>query len=135
MIEPACDTPGILVVDDEPTLLGLLETVFRRRGFRVWCADSGEAAVALYEAHRADIDVVLLDVCMPRLDGPGTLAKLRLLSPGLQACFMSGFAGRYSVDDLFAMGAVRFFDKPFQIVPMAEALWTLAQGGQRRQTA
>jgi two-component system, cell cycle sensor histidine kinase and response regulator CckA len=131
MIEPPSDTPGILVIDDEPTLLDLLEMVFRRRGFRVWCASSGEAAVALYEAHQADIDVVLLDVCMPCLDGPATLAKLRHLSPGVRACFMSGYAGRYSVDDLFAMGAARFFDKPFQIVPMSEELWTLAQGGRR----
>ena len=134
MNEPAADLPGILVVDDEPTLLSLLETVFRRRGFRVWCAASGEAAIELYAANQAKIGVVLLDVCMPHLDGPGTLARLRLLGPGVRACFMSGHAGRYTVEDLFAMGATRFFDKPFQIVPMADELWALAQGEQR-QTA
>ena len=134
MIESHSGPPGILVVDDEPTLLTLLETVFRRRGFRVWCANSGEAAIELYERHQTDIGVVLLDVCMPYLDGPGTLSGLRHLNAGVRACFMSGHAGRYSVDDLFAMGAVRFFDKPFQIVPLADELWLLAQGDQR-QTA
>ena len=132
MIEPQAGAPGILVVDDEPTLLALLEAVFRRRGFRVWCAASGEAAVRLYEAQQADIGVVLLDVCMPNLDGPGTLAGLRQVNPSVRACFMSGFTGRYSVEDLFALGAVRFFDKPFQIVPLADELWALAQGGQRK---
>jgi DNA-binding NtrC family response regulator len=131
MIDPS-DLPGILVVDDEPTLLSLLETVFRRRGFRVWCAGSGEAAVELFAANQAAIGVVLLDVCMPHLDGPTTLARLRQVGPGVRACFMSGHAGRYSVEDLFAMGAARFFEKPFQIGPMADELWALAQGGQRQ---
>ena len=134
MTESPSNTPGILVVDDDPTLLTLLETVFRRRGFRVWCANSGEAAVELYGRQQADIGVVLLDVCMPFLDGPDTLTRLRQVNAGVRACFMSGFTGRYSLDDLFAMGAVRFFEKPFKIVPMADELWLLAQGGQR-QTA
>ena len=134
MIEPPTDTPGILVVDDDPALLTLLETVFRRRGFSVWCANSGEAAIELYRRHQADIGVVLLDVCMPFLDGPGTLTGLRQVNAGVRACFMSGFTGRYSLDDLFALGAVRFFDKPFRIAAMADDLWQLAQGGQR-QTA
>ena len=134
MTDSPSGSPGILVVDDDPTLLALLEAVFRRRGFRVWSANSGEAAVKLYELQQADIGVVLLDVCMPTLDGPGTLARLRSVNPGVRACFMSGFTGRYSLEELFAMGAVGFFDKPFQIVPLADELWTLAQGGQR-QTA
>ena len=131
MIEPPTGAPGILVVDDDSTLLMLLETVFRRRGFRVWCADSGEAAVELYQRQQADIGVVLIDVCMPYLDGPGTLTRLRQVNAGVRACFMSGFTGRYSLDDLFALGAVRFFDKPFRIAPMADELWQLAQSGHR----
>jgi two-component system, OmpR family, response regulator len=124
--------PGILVVDDDPMLLGLLHTVLARQGFRVWTCAGGEEALTTYLRIQADIAVVLLDVCMPGLDGPATLAELRRIDPGVRACFMSGHTGAYSVEELLALGALRFFDKPFQIQPLAEGLWKLAVEGVRR---
>lgn len=118
--------PGILVVDDDPFLLNLLQAVLARQGFRVWGCASGEEALRIYRLYQAELTVVLLDVCMPGLDGPTTLGELRRLNPGVRACFMSGHTGSYSVEDLLGLGALRFFDKPFQIQPLAEGLWKLA---------
>ena len=61
---------GILVVDDEAGVLRVLDLVLRQQGFAVWPAAGGVEAVELYRRHREAIDVVLLDVCMPGLDGP-----------------------------------------------------------------
>jgi DNA-binding NtrC family response regulator len=124
--DPRPATPGILVVDDDPLLLNLLRTIFLRQGFRVWACASGQEALTTYRRHQADIAVVLLDVCMPVLDGPTTLKELRRLDPGVRACFMSGHIGAYSLDDLFGLGALRFYEKPFQIQPLVEGLWKLA---------
>src|SRR5207248_2924397 len=97
--EPA--RPGILVVDDDAMLLMLLRTVLSRKGFRVWTANEGHAAVTLFHQHcRPQVSLVLLDVCMPGLDGPHTLAELRRVEPTLRACFMSGHPGTYGPDDL-----------------------------------
>jgi DNA-binding NtrC family response regulator len=126
------DSPGILVVDDDALLLPLLETVFRRQGFTVWTAGTGAAALETYRQHGERIAIVLLDVCMPGMDGPQTLAELRRLSPGLRACFMSGFSGKYAIDELLGLGALCFFDKPFQVHDLAEQMWTLARSDQRR---
>jgi two-component system, OmpR family, response regulator len=131
-LDPRTTSPGILVVDDDPMLLGLLHTVLARQGFRVWTCTGGEEALTTYLRFQADIAVVLLDVCMPGLDGPATLAELRRIDPGVRACFMSGHTGAYSVEELLGLGALRFFDKPFQIQPLAEGLWTLAVEGVRR---
>jgi DNA-binding NtrC family response regulator len=131
---PATDVPGVLVVDDDPVLRDLLNAVLTARGFRVWVCPSGEEALAVYLRHRNQIALALLDVRMPGLDGPGTLSALRRIDPGVRACFMSGHTDPYSLDDLAGRGALRFFEKPFQITALADGLWQLATG-EVRQTA
>jgi CheY-like chemotaxis protein len=124
--------PGILVVDDDAMLLALLRTVLSRKGLQVWTAGDGHAALDLFRQHQDQVSLVLLDVCMPGLDGPHTLAELRRIEPTLPACFMSGDTGMYGVDELRAQGALRFFDKPFAIHDLADELWRLAHEERRR---
>jgi len=102
----------VLVVDDDPSVLTSLERAFRLRGFAVLTATTGTQAVQLYRCHRRAISVVLMDVQMPDLDGPQTLAALRQIDPDLRCCFMSGGVARTEAE-LVAMGAVHVFDKPF----------------------
>jgi two-component system cell cycle sensor histidine kinase/response regulator CckA len=123
--------PGILIIDDDPMLLRLLDTALSRRGFRVWAGPSGQAGLELYRRHQDDIDLVLLDVCMPGLDGPATLRRLREVNPGVRACLMSGHAGAYSAADLRGLGIDGFFAKPFQVLPLADELWEVASPGMR----
>ncbi len=106
--------PEVLVVDDEAVVLGLLAAALRHYGLGMRQADSGEEAVRVYQGHRDTIDVVLLDVQMPGLDGPQTLTALRVLNPAVRVLFMTGDAGRYSHDQLLALGADRVLDKPFE---------------------
>ena len=124
--------PGILVVDDEPALRTLLHTVLQRKGFAVWLADGGRSAVETYRQHEAAVSVVLLDVRMPDMDGPKTLAALQRINPAVVCCFMTGFAGEHTPESLLGLGAVRLFEKPFRIEEMAQALWQTAQLGRRR---
>jgi len=128
------DIPGVLVVDDNPMLLSLLQTALSRRGFLVWTSASGSQAVEVYREQQQQIAVVLLDVRMPGLDGPATLAELRRIHPGLRACFMSGETGKYTPEDLLALGAQRLFDKPFRLLALADELWQIASE-EARQTA
>src|SRR5262245_42154394 len=103
------DRPGILVVDDDAMLRTLLVAVLARKGFRIWAAGEGHAAIDLFRRLQGQVSLVLLDVCMPGLDGPRTLAELRRLEPGLRACFMSGHTGNYAPEELLGQGALRFF--------------------------
>jgi DNA-binding response OmpR family regulator len=118
--------PGILVIDDEPLIRTLLETACRLRGFRVFQADGGRAGLELYRQERAGISLVLLDVRMPEMDGPQTLAELRRCNPAVACCFMSGQSDS-SPEELLALGALRFFHKPFAVRELVEELWNLAQ--------
>jgi CheY-like chemotaxis protein len=76
---------GILVADDEAWVRGLLDIAMRREGFAVWLAANGHEVVEMYRCQRETIDAVLLDICMPGLDGPPTLAALQELNPQIRA--------------------------------------------------
>jgi CheY-like chemotaxis protein len=118
--------PGVLVVDDDKVLLGLLNTTLQRHGFRVWLAASGFEAIEIYQRHRPLINVVLLDVRMPGLDGPRTLAELQRLDPSVACCFMSGYTADYPLPELLGLGASHFFDKPFRMEEIVRVLDCLA---------
>jgi two-component system, OmpR family, response regulator len=123
--QPAEGAPGgkgVLVVDDDPTMLRLLQAVLLREGFTPWLAENGQVALELYEQHQAEIAVVLLDVRMPGLDGPQTMAALQRLNPDVACCFMSGHTAGYSREDLLARGALHFFEKPFALDEIGQVL-------------
>jgi CheY-like chemotaxis protein len=103
----------VLVVEDEPRLLVMVDSVLRFHAFTVRQAPGGEQAVRVYERHHATIDVVLMDVQMPGMDGPQTLAALQRIATDVRCVFMSGDTGAYTAEDLFNRGAVRLLSKPF----------------------
>ena len=106
---------GILIVDDEPGVRGVLKVAMSEQGFSVWLAASGPEALDLYRRIHEAIDVVLMDVRMPGLDGPETLAALQNLDPQVRCCFMSGELGKYTEERLLDMGALAIIPKPFQL--------------------
>jgi CheY-like chemotaxis protein len=80
----------ILVVDDDATVRRVLELLLRRFGYRVLVATSGAEGLALYRARGSEIALVILDVQMPEMSGPATLAALRQINPTVRCWFMSG---------------------------------------------
>jgi CheY-like chemotaxis protein len=119
---PLCGSYGVLVVDDQECIRGVLEVGLRGQGAAVWLAAGGREAVGVYRDRQQDIDVVLLDVCMPGLDGPHTLVELRKLNPRVRCCFMSGDLGGYTERELRTLGGAAVFHKPFQLPDVARVL-------------
>ena len=114
--------PGILIADDMGLLLTLLKFELEPRGFNVWLAVDSSDAIDLYRRHQDQIDLVLLDVQMPGLDGPHTLAHLQRIDRDVAACFMTGGSGAYTEVELLNRGAIHVFTKPFRLAEIAEAL-------------
>lgn len=116
----------VLVIDDEPTVRGMLTAALTHFGFAVLQAGGCDEAVAVLRRH-GSVDVVLLDVQMPEADGPCTLAALRQVKPGIRCCFMSGSTGTYSTRQLMDLGAASVFHKPFSsLADLARELWQIA---------
>jgi CheY-like chemotaxis protein len=117
-----------LIVDDEETVRCLLRVVFQEAGFAVWTAATGWEACDLLERHKSVITYVLLDVCMPGLDGPSTLEAMRRSVPGVNACFVTGSAGSFSREDLRARGVRGVIAKPFDVNTVVESVLDLFRG-------
>ncbi len=80
----------ILVVDDEPSILELYVDILRSMSFDVLAAEDGRRAVALFEAHSSDIDLVILDWAMPNMHGRECLAAMQRIAPDLRVVIASG---------------------------------------------
>ncbi|MFW5752425.1 MAG: PAS domain-containing hybrid sensor histidine kinase/response regulator [Planctomycetota bacterium] len=101
----------VLLVDDDAVVREALAALLRDNRLRVACCHDGAAAVHCVRTH-ADLDLVLLDMMMPGLDGPACFKALRDLRPELPVILISG----YSLDDqtqaLLDAGARDFLQKP-----------------------
>ena len=117
---------GILVVDNDGVMRVWLEDGLHGQGLDVWLASDGQEALELFWRYRDSIDLALLEVCMPGLDGPQTAIALRQFEPQLRVCFMSGDLGGYTDQELRDLGALAVIPKPFRLAEIAPMLWELA---------
>jgi len=108
----------LLVVDDQPGVRRLLETVFSRAGFQVLIAAGGAEALEL--ARSRPPDVAILDLRMPGLDGVETLRGLRELVPGLPVVLMTAVGENQRLAEAMRLGAREAVTKPFDVFRLLE---------------
>ncbi|MEO1370287.1 MAG: ATP-binding protein, partial [Acidobacteriota bacterium] len=108
------DAAHILVVDDEPILRLLLEGQLEAEGYRVTTADSGVAALDLLRSGEADVDLVVLDVMMPRLTGYEVCRALRAdwEAASLPVLLLTAKDRLHDLVEGFAAGANDYLIKP-----------------------
>jgi len=102
----------ILVAEDEPAVRRVVVTTLTRAGYTVIEAADGAEAVARFRDRRAEIDLCLLDVIMPRLNGREVLEAIRLLKPGARVLLMSGFTGNVLEERGLEMESIGLLQKP-----------------------
>ena len=104
----------ILVADDDTILRSLAEEVLTRFGYRVFTAADGEAALQFFAAQSEEIDLAILDVVMPKVNGKAVRDEMLRLRPDLRVLFMSG----YTADIIHRHGVVdpelEFIQKPMR---------------------
>lgn len=104
----------ILVADDNPENLSVLNAMLGKAGFRVRVARDGEQALRSAMAERPDL--ILLDVHMPRMDGYETCRRLKA-EPGradVPVIFVSALSDPFNKSQAFELGAVDYLEKPFR---------------------
>lgn len=101
----------LLLVDDEESILTVLERLFTRGGYTVLTANSGQAGLALLERHH--IGVIISDQRMPGMTGVEFLSEVKQLYPDVMRLILSGFADLKAVTAAINEGAIyRFLTKP-----------------------
>lgn len=103
----------VLIVDDEPAVRRLAETVLSRNGYRALLAADGREALSLYEQHRAEIKLIISDLMMPQMDGPTLIRTLRDKKYGTPAIIITGLGEENRIGEARAAGADAVLNKPF----------------------
>jgi DNA-binding NtrC family response regulator len=111
----------VLLVDDDPGILKLLEQVLRRDGYRVLTAANGRAGLELLTGYAAQ--VVISELFMPEMNGIEFLKRVRKLYSGAVRIALSGYG---ELDDLIAMinecAVFKFLAKPIALDALRDAL-------------
>jgi two-component system cell cycle sensor histidine kinase/response regulator CckA len=120
--EAARDLTGIgtiLLVEDEDAVRLFSARALRNKGYQVLEARSGEAALEIVGEHLAEIDLIISDVVMPRIDGPTMVKEVRARRADLPVIFISGYAEDAFRRRIDAGEEVNFLLKPFTLKQLA----------------
>jgi DNA-binding response OmpR family regulator len=110
----------ILVVDDEPSILHSLAILLRSNEYSVDVAGTGNAAIQ--KGNQEKYDVLIVDLWLPDMHGFEVIGKLREQNPQIIPMLMTAHCSRESVAEAEEWGVNHYFEKPFQIQSLREAI-------------
>jgi two-component system cell cycle sensor histidine kinase/response regulator CckA len=129
---PAIDLPGVegtvLVIEDQETLVEIFGQILESLGYLVLKAMTGEEAVEIAKTFDGDIDIALLDIKLPDMDGGRVYPLIMEARPNLKVIVCSGHSIDGPVQDILDAGAQAFIQKPFLISTLAEKLKEVSGG-------
>jgi two-component system cell cycle sensor histidine kinase/response regulator CckA len=114
----------ILLVEDEEGVRNIATRLLMQRGYQVTSAGDGEEALEILENDPNSFDLVLSDVVMPGLDGPGLLKAAKPYLGHARIVFMSGYAEQDFAQTLEDERSISFLPKPFTLAQLAERVKT-----------
>jgi len=111
--EAANGVATILLVEDEKIMLDLLEKVLRQQGYRIFTATDGEQALDVYRRYEQKIDIVLLDIGLPKLGGRDVLLQIKNENPDVKVVVASGHLEPELKSEIDQAGVEYFLPKPY----------------------
>jgi CheY-like chemotaxis protein len=129
---PVTDLSGhgvVLVVDDDDYILQAVYVALESYGYSALLANSGAAAIELFEEHRDQIDLVLLDMLMPGMSGEETFRALRAIRPDVKVLLSTGYAPDEAAQRFTEEGLVGFLRKPYDPDELASEVQRILERG------
>jgi two-component system cell cycle sensor histidine kinase/response regulator CckA len=117
---PGDETPRrgcelILVVDDEESVRLLAKDMLETYGYKVLLAEDGAKAIEILKENSGSIDLVILDLVMPKMGGRETFLKLKEINPKIKVLLSTGYSQNGKAKELLGKGVVGFLQKPYHV--------------------
>ena len=106
-------TGKILVAEDEPLVLEVLESTLTRYGYTVLLAKNGREAWEIFQKHHQSIDLVIFDAIMPEMSGDVLLKKIQQLQPDIPLICISGYSEEGIHQNFILKEGLEYIEKPF----------------------
>ncbi|CCO23367.1 response regulator transcription factor [Maridesulfovibrio hydrothermalis] len=116
----------ILLIDDDPKMLDLLKHYLRNEQVSILSAPDGEEGLALFES--SSVDLVIIDIFMPNMDGIQTIMELKQKNPDSKILVISGggeYTGLEYLKQAKALGAAEALVKPFTQIDFISTVQTM----------
>ncbi|MBU0990050.1 MAG: response regulator, partial [Proteobacteria bacterium] len=127
-VELATGEGTILVIEDEEPLVEIFSQILERLGYRVLQARTGKEAVEFAKTFDGQIDLALLDIKLPDMEGGRVYPLIMKARPDLKVIVCSGYSIHGPAQAILDAGAEGFIQKPFSIAPFAEKLKEVLEG-------
>jgi two-component system cell cycle sensor histidine kinase/response regulator CckA len=105
----------ILLAEDNERLREAAQEMLQRLGYRVILASNGAQAIELFKANSGQIDLVILDIVMPRLSGPAVYSQMAAIQPDLRAIFATGYTAETASLNSSLEKGVPILQKPYSM--------------------
>jgi two-component system, cell cycle sensor histidine kinase and response regulator CckA len=124
----------ILLVEDEEILRGLMQEVLMREGYEVRAEADGEAALERFTREHTCIDLVLLDLGLPKIAGDAVFTRIRAIDHDVPIILSTGFLRKENADETLRLNADGVIQKPFtltELVTTVKSVLEKSEGGER----
>ncbi|OPY10772.1 MAG: Blue-light-activated protein [Syntrophus sp. PtaB.Bin138] len=112
----------ILMAEDDEPLRFLTTEMLKMAGYRVLAAVDGEDALRIYQEHGREVDLLLLDVVMPRKGGRTVYDEIRAINPEIRCLFMSGYSEDAVHTNFILDHGLKLIQKPFKSLDLMRML-------------
>lgn len=117
-----CGTETVLLVEDEASILSMIQTMLEKLGYRVLAASSPHEALELARTNKNDFDILLSDVIMPEMNGIELAERLKSDFPDIRCLFMSGYTAEVIINLGSDETSTDFIQKPFSIQDLSHII-------------
>jgi PAS domain S-box-containing protein len=125
----------VLLVDDEEVILNVNRMVLEKLGYKVLVARSGQEAIEVFQGQKDGIDLVLLDMIMPGMEGGKVLDILKRIHGEVKIILLSGYGMNDEVRRMMERGCRAFIQKPFDIGDFSRKIQEVLKGGERQASS
>ena len=105
----------IFIVEDEEDLREMAKMQLEILGYKVLIAEDGEEAVNIYKEEFEKIDLVILDMIMPKMNGPEVFQEFKIINPKVKTVITSGYSQDGKAAQILENGGIGFIQKPFKL--------------------
>ena len=125
----------ILLVDDESVVRQVVSAMLRTLGYDVTTAENGKEAVEYFRDHHEKVDLVLLDMIMPRMGGRECFQVLQQIDPGVKAILATGYGRDGRAQDMLDDGIEAFIQKPYRVQEISQVVARVLTDGHPQAAA
>jgi CheY-like chemotaxis protein len=125
--EPRSGSGTILLIDDEEIVIESVGCMIEHLGYRLIVAHSGKEAVRIYDTQGSNIDLVILDMIMPDMNGSETFDRLKAIDPNVRVILSTGYSADGQANKILKRGCQGLITKPFTLGELSEKLSGILQ--------